>query len=82
MWEAPWPFFVVACEAEAEPQRRNVLQLISELPVERRSSNSGWVQRMIAAAWNQDDLHADRSLDYVTKISAVVSSCPFVPPFA
>jgi hypothetical protein len=82
MWEAPWPFFIIACEAETESQRRDVLQFISEMPVERHSSNSDWVQWMIAAALNQDDLHVDRRLDYVTKISAVVSSCPFVPPFA
>lgn len=80
--EAPWAFFIIACKAQTEFQRRYVLQLISETPIERRSSNSDWIQRMMESAWNQDDLHVERNVYYMKKMSAVISSCPFVPPFA
>jgi hypothetical protein len=77
--QAPWAFFVIACEAQSDIQRRKVLQLFSNKQEEYRHDNVRWLQRMVMAYWNQNDLDETCRLDYVTKFSSVIGSFPFLP---
>ena len=80
--QAPWPFFIIACEAHTDIQRRKVLRLFPEATSDKylKRSTRG-LKGMVHASWNQDDLHATEGLDYITKVSAAISSSPFLPPF-
>lgn len=82
VWEVPWPFFIVGCEAQTDSQRKEVLRLSLAPQAEGRLDNAKWVQRMVEAYWNQDDLDTEHNLNYVDKMSAVISACPFLPVFA
>ncbi|KAI9707927.1 MAG: hypothetical protein M1820_004346 [Bogoriella megaspora] len=80
--DAPWPFFIIGSEARTDSQRRKVLQLSSMSQSDKQSDNTVWIQRMVEASWNQDDLDEEQSLSYTNKISAVISASPFLPVFA
>ena len=82
VWEAPWPYFVIGCEAQTDSQRILVLQRSQILHTSGRLENAIWMQRMVEASWTQDDLDTEQSLNYVDKISAVISTSPFLPVFA
>ncbi|KAL9618825.1 MAG: hypothetical protein Q9160_006484 [Pyrenula sp. 1 TL-2023] len=78
-----WPLFIVACEAQTDVDRRRILEVFDEGQRQWPTGNIAWVRRMVEAFWNQDDLDAEQQeLDYVTKMTAVVSAAPFLPTFA
>ena len=80
--QASWPLFIIACEAKTDAQRKEVLRLFPETaPRLYVKSSIDGLRHMVQTCWNQDDLHADRGLDYTTKLSAVISSSKFLPPF-
>lgn len=81
-YEAPWPLFIIGCEARTDRQRRHVLQLFDAKIDGYWSGNMIQIRRMVEASWNQDDLHEEQSLEYLTKMSAVISSSPFLLQFA
>lgn len=81
-YEELWPLFIVACEAQTDFERRRILELFSEAQRQRQSGNIAWVRRMVEAFWNQNDLDAEQELSYSTRMTAVVSTAPFIPTFA
>ena len=82
VWEVPWPFFIIGCEAQTDSQRRQVLESSATLQAENPSDNATRVQKIVEAFWNQADLGTAQGLSYVDKMSAVITACPFLPIFA
>ncbi|KAL9110121.1 MAG: hypothetical protein Q9227_005315 [Pyrenula ochraceoflavens] len=78
----PWPLFIVACEAQTDPERRWVLERFSEAQKQRQADNIALIRRMSVTFWNQDDLDTEEEIEYATKITAAVSAAPFLPTFA
>ncbi|OIW26875.1 hypothetical protein CONLIGDRAFT_620932 [Coniochaeta ligniaria NRRL 30616] len=76
-----FPIFILGCEARSDEQRAVVLDLISrtEKGVSSRSFNYGRV--LVQSVWAQDDL-ASGEIDYLDKLSYVISCCKIVPTFA
>ena len=80
--EAPWPFFVVGCEATNDSRRRTLLQAALEAESSGQYGNAPRLLRLIQAFWNQQDLSSGQPLSYVDQMTAVISSSPFLPVFA
>ncbi|KAB5542476.1 fungal-specific transcription factor domain-containing protein [Coniochaeta sp. 2T2.1] len=76
-----FPVFVLGCEARGDEQRAAVLDLIArtERGVSSRSFN--YVRILLQAVWAQDDLAAGGEIDYLQKISFVISCCRILPTF-
>ncbi|KAB5536210.1 fungal-specific transcription factor domain-containing protein [Coniochaeta sp. 2T2.1] len=76
-----FPVFVLGCEARSDEQRSAVLDLIArtERGVSSRSFN--YVRILLQAVWAQDDLAAGGEVDYLQKISFVISCCRILPTF-
>lgn len=77
--ERRFPLFVLGCEARTDEERIIVLDLISRTEKET-SSRVRSVKRMIEVIWSQDDL-AQRELDYMQKLGAIISSYSILPIF-
>ncbi|KAH8904639.1 hypothetical protein BR93DRAFT_980391 [Coniochaeta sp. PMI_546] len=75
-----FPIFVLGCEARSDEQRAVVLDLIcrTERGVSSRSFN--YCRILLQSVWAQDDL-AGGELDYMDKLSYVISCCKIVPTF-
>ncbi|PLB49745.1 hypothetical protein P170DRAFT_456280 [Aspergillus steynii IBT 23096] len=75
-----FPLFVLGCEAETDEERRIVLDLITRTEKSASSRSLFLVTRLIQAIWVQDDL-ADGELNYMDKLSAMISCCTIMPTF-
>ncbi|TRX88363.1 hypothetical protein FHL15_010739 [Xylaria flabelliformis] len=80
--ERLFPIFILGCEADTDERRIMVLNLL------RRTENKrvralDCIRRGLESVWIQDDLHADEdmTLDYMDKLSVVVSSSHTLPTF-
>jgi hypothetical protein len=80
--EAPWPFFVVGCEATNDSRRRTLLEAALEAESSGQYGNALRLLRLIQAFWNQQDLSSGQTLSYVDQMTAIISSSPFLPVFA
>lgn len=80
--DVPWPFLIAACEAQTEDQRHSVLEIMLNRHNEPASNSAIVVLRLVKTFWNMTDLDADGFLSYEKKMSAVVSSSPFLPVLA
>ncbi|KAJ5118108.1 hypothetical protein N7448_004245 [Penicillium atrosanguineum] len=82
--ESAWPMLILACEANEDEQRLQILQTLSQSGQEplHRSSHVPLIQRMIEAIWNQNDLGCDSDVDYSRTLHAVISTAPALPLFA
>ena len=80
--DAPWPFFVVACEATNDSRRRTVLEAALKAESSKQYGNAPRLLRLIQAFWNQHDLGTGEPMSYVEQMTAIVSSSPFLPVFA
>ncbi|KAI0555996.1 fungal-specific transcription factor domain-containing protein [Xylaria curta] len=80
--ERLFPIFILGCEADTDERRIMILNLL------RRTENKrvralDCIRRGLESVWIQDDLHADEdmTLDYMDKLSVVVSSSHTLPTF-
>ena len=80
--DVPWPIFIAACEAQTDEQRRQVLNIPFNRYNQQASNNTKIVLRLVNSFWNLVDLDTEDSMSYVKKMSAVVSSSPFLPVLA
>jgi hypothetical protein len=82
--ESAWPLFVLACEANQDEQRLQILEILSATRRESlcRSNHVPLIQRMVEAIWNQNDLDIDCGVKYVRTLHAIISSAPSLPLFA
>lgn len=56
---SPWPLFVIACEAETDNQRIEILRTLDSMERERYIGNIFVLRTIIESFWKQQDLHAD-----------------------
>ncbi|EHK17830.1 uncharacterized protein TRIVIDRAFT_44495 [Trichoderma virens Gv29-8] len=82
--ESAWPLFIIACEANEDEQRLQILSILSETNRElgQRSNHIPLIQQMIEAIWNQNDLAIENDVGYCRILGAVVSTAPSLPLFA
>ncbi|OJI99085.1 hypothetical protein ASPVEDRAFT_80712 [Aspergillus versicolor CBS 583.65] len=77
--ERQFPLFILGCEARTDEDRRMVLDLVDRTD---QAVSSRWMfltRAFIKKVWVQDDL-ADGELDYMDKLSAIMSTCKILPP--
>lgn len=77
--ERQFPLFILGCEARTDEDRRMVLDLVDRTD---RAVSSRWMfltRAFIQKVWVQDDL-AGGELDYMDKLSAIMSTCKILPP--
>ena len=81
-----WPLFIIACEAVDDEQRLAILDVFekSQQDRRRRSSHIHFIQHLVEGVWNQHDLNADaeKQVDHLTVLDAVVGGVSFMPVFA
>jgi hypothetical protein len=64
---SPWPLFVLACEADRDDQRIEVLQALERMDTERHIGNIRVLRDIIETFWKQQDLQADTGRSPNTK---------------
>ena len=82
--ETAWPLLIIACEANDDERRLQVLDILLKMgrdPV-RRSNHIPLVQSMVQAIWNQNDLNIDGDVSYNRTLHAVVSTSTSLPLLA
>lgn len=82
--EGTWPLFVIACEANEDEQRLQILDILSNTSRElgQRSDHVVLIQHMVEAIWNQNDLTIESDVNYGRILNAVISKAPVLPLFA
>ncbi|KAL3442403.1 fungal-specific transcription factor domain-containing protein [Aspergillus insuetus] len=75
------PLFILGCEARTDEERCTVLELIERTENSASSRSMFIVKALTKAVWVQDDLAAERELDYREKMDAIVSVCSLLPTF-
>ncbi|KAF3076710.1 hypothetical protein CFAM422_001826 [Trichoderma lentiforme] len=82
--ESAWPLFIIACEANEDSQRLQILSILADTnqEIEHRSNHIPLMQQMIEAIWNQNDLAIENYVGYSKILDAVVSTAPSLPLFA
>ncbi|KAL7917479.1 fungal-specific transcription factor domain-containing protein [Trichoderma austrokoningii] len=82
--EGTWPLFVIACEADKDEQRLQILDVLSNTSREvgQRSDHIVLIQHMVEAIWNQNDLTIESDVNYGRILNAVISKAPALPLFA
>lgn len=56
---SPWPLFVLACEADVDEQRIEILQALDRMDEVRRIGNIKVLRNIVESYWKQHDLQAD-----------------------
>lgn len=81
--DAGWPLFVLACEAAADEQRLQILDVFARTAQEPsyRSSRLHLVRQLVESIWKQHDLNVASNVDYLTTLHAVISTTPSLPLF-
>ncbi|KAL7805013.1 fungal-specific transcription factor domain-containing protein [Trichoderma aethiopicum] len=82
--ESAWPLFIIACEANEDEQRLQILTTLADTRRElgKRSSQMPLIQQMIEAVWHQNDLNVESDVSYCRIVDAVISTAPSLPLFA
>ncbi|PTB34996.1 uncharacterized protein TrAFT101_008116 [Trichoderma asperellum] len=82
--EGTWPLFVIACEANEDEQRLQILNILHNTSRElrQRSDHVILIQHMVEAVWNQNDLTIDSDVNYGRILNAIISKAPALPLFA
>ncbi|KIV88556.1 hypothetical protein, variant 1 [Exophiala mesophila] len=77
----PLPIFIIGCEARSDERRQEVLRLVSKTQTDPRVRNMHELGDLLQSFWVQDDLDVESEVEYVRKVSLVVSTCAAVPIF-
>ncbi|OAX79763.1 hypothetical protein ACJ72_05917 [Emergomyces africanus] len=78
--EHQFPLFILGSEARTEEDRRMILDLMARTEGTAASRALFLTEALINHVWVQDDL-ADRELDYMMKMDAIISTCSVLPSF-
>lgn len=82
---APWPLFIVGCEAETDSRRSMTSQLFEKSAEYRKADNILWIRRLVEGIWKQDDLstysHMPKSVMPLLRYGSVVSASSQLPSF-
>lgn len=76
----PFPLMIFGCEARSDEHRMLILELISKTERDAHVRSLGCVNNMVRFVWTQDDLAVEQ-LDYVDKMSTILSTSDTVPTF-
>lgn len=79
--ERPWPLFIIALEARTDEERVLILSVLEQSLIQRPMGNLTITQRLIHAAWIQQDLHATSAIDPLLVYNTVVSGNRVPPSF-
>jgi hypothetical protein len=79
--EPPWPLFVIGMEARTDDERLLILTIMKKSIERRPLGNMSLVNRMILAAWVQQDLHSGANVDPLTIYTEVISGNRVPPSF-
>lgn len=79
--ERPWPLFIIALEARTDEERVLILSVLEQSLIQRPMGNLTITQRLIHAAWIQQDLHATSAIDPLLVYDTVVSGNRVPPSF-
>lgn len=79
--DRPWPLFIMALEARTDDERVLILSILEKSLIQRPMGNLTITQRLIHAAWVQQDLHAVSGIDPLLVYNAVVSGNRVPPSF-
>lgn len=82
--ESAWPLFILACEANVDDERRQMLDILSNTGPEplHRANHVPLIRSMVEAVWKQNDLNSDSDVSYIETLHAVFSTAPSLPLFA
>lgn len=82
--ETAWPLLIIACEANDDERRIEVLEILQKMGQDtvRRSNHIPLVQSMVQAIWNQNDLNIDGDVSYNRTLHAIVSTSTSLPLLA
>ncbi|KAI0159547.1 fungal-specific transcription factor domain-containing protein [Xylariaceae sp. FL1272] len=77
------PLIIIGAEAATDEARIAILEILETTSRQQHVRFKHCLSQFLHALWNQDDLHAERDLrvDYVEKLTAVVSRLNVPPPF-
>ncbi|KAH8431020.1 uncharacterized protein LDX57_008681 [Aspergillus melleus] len=78
--ERQFPLLVLGCEARTDEERIRILDLIDRTEGSTSSRSLFLVKTLIKSIWVQDDL-AGGQLDYMEKLSSLISCCNIMPTF-
>ncbi|KAK1143773.1 hypothetical protein N8T08_006174 [Aspergillus melleus] len=78
--ERQFPLLVLGCEARTDEERVRILDLIERTEESTSSRSSFLVKTLITSIWVQNDL-AGGQLDYMEKLSSLISCCNIMPTF-
>ncbi|RSL53160.1 hypothetical protein CEP54_010554 [Fusarium duplospermum] len=79
---APWPIFIIACEARRDSSRLLILDIMAHIEKHTGSRRLTLLRHLIEAAWNYQDLNQGRGSDYRAMLHAIVRTAPYMPFFA
>lgn len=83
--DLPFPILMIGLEARDDEERLAVLELIERTQLRPFSGHRlGCVGSFLHGIWSQADLHVDEGaqFDYMETLTAVISTCDVMPPFA
>ena len=80
--ERGFPLFIVACEAQTDTQRGEILRILANTQKVLKVGNIIRIQRLVERLWAQDDLDSENQLDYSLKITAILSTSGALPAFS
>jgi hypothetical protein len=76
--ERQFPIFILGSEARTDHERAIVLDLMARTESRKSSRSLVHAKLLVQAVWAQDDL-ADVKLEYLKKMTAIISCCSIVP---
>lgn len=76
----PFPLLIFACEARGDGERMVILDLIAKTENKAHVRSLESLKTMVRFVWTQDDL-AEGPIDYVDKMSALMSISDSIPSF-
>lgn len=81
--ERIFPILILGCEADTDERRVATLDLVRRTREKTHVRALDCLRRALESVWVMEDLNADQDvgLDYVNKLSAVISSSPAPPVF-
>lgn len=77
------PLVIIGAEASTDEDRMAVMDVLAATEGQHPVRSGKCLRNFLHALWNQDDLHAERDLpvDYMEKLTAVMSMLEALPPF-
>jgi hypothetical protein len=75
----PFALFIISCELDADEDRMLILNLYARVEKKPHLRSFLETRGLIQTAWNQQDLAGDEGLEYIYKVTLVISSRNVIP---